>query len=561
MAEVKKEIALKVTTDVKQTEKAFGSATEELRKTQKALVEMALAGKQGSAEFKQMEQRAGQLRDAIGDVNRRVNNLASDTPKLQILGEAATAVAGGFAVAQGAAALFGDENEDVQKAILKTQGAMTLLNGVQSAANALNKDSALMMSVQATAQKLLQTELVKSALALRGWGLALAATGIGAAVVALGLLVAAFKRSTEESDRLAKSLENQKVQQETLRREIELTTKARQLEINILKALGANEKQVALERLRLLSDQIDAQQKTIDKEKENIASLAGFQDQSVANRRKQILKEKEFALEQLRLQVLDQLNIIRTFEQANTREAIESTRFRAASINAIGVEITAAAQKEQDERLRAVLEANRKEFNDRKETEIRTAEMRAFYASVQKQDQERLQQGIVDTTTSGLQAIADLSAFFAGKDEARQRKAFEIQKKVNIATTIIDSLVSAQKIFKSTSDIPVVGAILAPIAAASALAAGLARVAAIRNTSFGAASAGPVAGIRQAGMPSANVAVPQGFNPNQTPTGGGQVPPNGNSNGMGAQRVFVLERDIRNVGQRVNAAERFATFG
>jgi len=191
-----KEIALKVTTDLSQTNKQFGSATEELKKTQRALVEMALAGKQGTAEFRDMEKRAGQLRDAIGDVNRRVNTLASDTPKLQLLTEAATGIAGGFAVAQGAAALFGDENEEVQQAILKTQGAMTLLNGVQQVANTLNKDSAVMMQANAVAQKAYSVAVGASTGALKLFRLALIATGIGAAVVAVGALVANWDKLT-----------------------------------------------------------------------------------------------------------------------------------------------------------------------------------------------------------------------------------------------------------------------------------------------------------------------------------------------------------------------------
>lgn len=197
MADVQKEIALKVTTDTTQTQKAFANAQQELEETRKALVDLALAGKQGTAEFKQMELRAGQLQDAIGDVNRRVTNLANDTPKLQILGEAATAVAGGFAVAQGAVALFGDENEDVQKAIMKTQGAMSLLNGVQSVANSLNKDSALAMKLNAVATNAYNLAVGTSTGALKLFRLALISTGIGAAVVAIGLLVANFDKVTK----------------------------------------------------------------------------------------------------------------------------------------------------------------------------------------------------------------------------------------------------------------------------------------------------------------------------------------------------------------------------
>ena len=71
--------------------------------------------------------------------NQQVLNINTDTRTIKA-GEVFLAIKGpNFdghkfveqAVAQGAVALFGDENEEVQKAIMKTQGAMSLLNGVQ----------------------------------------------------------------------------------------------------------------------------------------------------------------------------------------------------------------------------------------------------------------------------------------------------------------------------------------------------------------------------------------------------------------------------------------------
>jgi hypothetical protein len=197
MADVQKEIALKVTTDTSQTTSAFKSTKQELRETQKAMVDLALAGKQGSEEFKRLEQRAGVIKDTIGDMGQRVNNLANDTPKLELLTQAATGIAGGFAVAQGAAALFGDENEDVQKAIMKTQAAMSILNGVQSIANVLNKDAALGDMVAAKAKGVFTAAVKISTGALKSLRGALIATGVGAVVVAVGMLVANFDKVTE----------------------------------------------------------------------------------------------------------------------------------------------------------------------------------------------------------------------------------------------------------------------------------------------------------------------------------------------------------------------------
>lgn len=196
MADVQKEIALKVTTDTSQTTSGFKSVKQELKETKKALVELALAGKQGSDEFKRLEQRAGVIQDTIGDMNTRVKNLANDTPKLQLLTQAATGIAGGFAIAQGAAALFGDENEDVQKAIMKTQAAMSLLNGVQAIANVINKDAALGDLLAAKAKGIFTAAVGASSGALKIFRLALISTGVGAVVVAVGMLVANFDKVT-----------------------------------------------------------------------------------------------------------------------------------------------------------------------------------------------------------------------------------------------------------------------------------------------------------------------------------------------------------------------------
>jgi hypothetical protein len=279
MADVNKEIALKVTTDTSQTTSAFKSAKDELKQTQKALVEMALAGKQGTAEFKAMEQRAGQLKDTISDVNKRVNNLANDTPKLKLLTEAATGIAGGFAVAQGAAALFGDENENVQEAILKTQAAMALLNGVQSIANVLNKDAALGDMLAAKAKGVFTAAVGASTGALKLFRLALVATGIGAIVVAVGLLVANWEKLTAAINPASKALNDYNKESEKAEELSKKRAAATDLEIRRLKALGVEElelmriKRAAVEQeIKDTDRQLAAQQKALELSIEKFAS-------------------------------------------------------------------------------------------------------------------------------------------------------------------------------------------------------------------------------------------------------------------------------------------------
>ena len=95
------------------------SAKKRLREMQRALVDLAVAGQENTEEFRRLEAEAGQLSDTIGDVSQRVKNLGSDTKNIEAFTQAVQGVAAGFQIAQGAAALFGEENEDIQKAMLQ----------------------------------------------------------------------------------------------------------------------------------------------------------------------------------------------------------------------------------------------------------------------------------------------------------------------------------------------------------------------------------------------------------------------------------------------------------
>jgi hypothetical protein len=159
-------------------------------------------------------------------------------------------------------------------------------------------------------------------------------------------------------------------------------------------------------------------------------------------------------------------------------------------------------------------------------------------------------------TRDSISALNDLIQSAAGQSEAQQKKAFESNKKANIAMALIDTYLGASQVFVST----VGGPIIKGIAAAAAVVAGLARVNAIRRTTFESSS--PQSVSSGGGIPTggAGQQPPAAFNPNVTnPNPTGQPQPQGGQNGT--TRVIVVESDIRRVTTRVDAAERFATFG
>ena len=82
------------------------------------------------------------------------------------------------------------------------------------------------------------------------------------------------------------------------------------------------------------------------------------------------------------------------------------------------------------------------------------------------------------------QAFADVASLFAGKNKKAQKTAFNIQKAANIASATIDTYTAATAAYKSAIGIPVVGPVLAPIAAGGAIAAGLMNIKKIAASKF-----------------------------------------------------------------------------
>ena len=90
----------------------------------------------------------------------------------------------------------------------------------------------------------------------------------------------------------------------------------------------------------------------------------------------------------------------------------------------------------------------------------------------------------LDLTKKSFQAFADVATLFAGKNKKAQKTAFEIQKAANIAATTIDTYTAAMAAYKSASAVAVIGPVLAPIAAAGAVAVGLMNIKKIAASKF-----------------------------------------------------------------------------
>jgi hypothetical protein len=155
--------------DVKPLKKQLREATQELQVARQKYGEF-------SDQAVQAAQKVAAIRDSIEDANE-ASQLFDPGKRFQALTTAASTAAGGIAAVQGAMALFGNESEDVEKALLKVQSAMALSQGLSQLKDIGKVGEQLQLSFKG---------LTAGA---NGFKKALISTGIGALVVAVGLLV------------------------------------------------------------------------------------------------------------------------------------------------------------------------------------------------------------------------------------------------------------------------------------------------------------------------------------------------------------------------------------
>jgi hypothetical protein len=186
--------------------KSTGSLKSELKGMKAEIANLSItlgalekAGHKGTDQFKMLEAQmlrlrgeAGELEDTLGDVSDEVRRSGSDTSGLDKTVGAVQAVGGAFQAVMGVQALFGSENEDLQKTLVKLNAVMAITTGAQQFfSEALKKDS-LLYPIVTRLQQLWSVAIGTSTGALRVLRVALAGVGIGLIIAGVVLLVKAF---------------------------------------------------------------------------------------------------------------------------------------------------------------------------------------------------------------------------------------------------------------------------------------------------------------------------------------------------------------------------------
>lgn len=526
-----------------------------------------------SPEAVEAEKKLAKLRDRMEDFNDRVAAVNPD--KFAQVQTIVQGVARGFQAAQGAMALFGNESEDLQKTMVKLQGAMALADGLeglgkiqqQFTAIAKNIKGGVAQAFQAFGRMSLLTfgalgiaitliisnfDKIKSAILGLIPGLKTFASFIGNLVQRFTDFVGITSASERALEKYNKATEKNNAQ---LDREIALL-KARGDEVGaFIKQREKLDNELAQARRNYGKNKEKEWGKIILDSKNALAILAEDEKKynadrakEASDRAKQRREEVRTLTQELRMLQADEadkelLGLKQWYE--NSRKQYAENQEALLLLDNI---YNYKRQELRDRDLKNVRKGITKEIFDHEFKEAqkyRLTTQRYHKEYTQQEKYALLVKAHYDKLIDFAQGFFDISAelveTFARKDEESQKRAFNFSKALKIASTIMSTIEGVQNAYKTAQDSPITAVVPAYpfIQAGLAAAFGAAQVAKLKATKFTTQQPSQQSG---GGIPQ--MSAPQ--------TSSSLLQQGGNEQLTQQQRVYVLEGDITRTQQRVS---------
>jgi hypothetical protein len=583
------ETAVKIDVDVNgiQTVQQAATVYEDLgdavAKTQREAEALALQFGINDKRTQEAIKVAGQYKQQLEQLDQAVDANRGNTQKLF---GAIQGVAAGFEVAAGAMALFGGESKELDKVLVKVQGAMVFAQGLRD------------LKEFAPAIKAINSGFLNMIKTLKGVKLALAATGIGALVAVVGLfgdqigklfdsLKEKFKGFTDSigltNFAAEEAIKTQEKLVDSLNRELAVMEARGDSESELFKKrleIAKQEEILANQKLAMLKQgeegYTDAEKAALDasnniliiQENEN-ARLKALNDEKLKaqadfNQQQFKLQQEEYSANKQQLEELEEL--VRQYQL--DRFKIEESGFvnirgkrtlnNLLLTNDLKAQFSIEAselriQKEKD--LQFLEEIFLKELISREQYQQRKAQIDKYYQAQEEQRQNDIKMARLneaqEIANSTLSIYGDLYEALSSTQAQESKKYFKAQQNLAIATSIVDTYFAANKAYLSQI-IPgdPTSIIRAQIAAGVAIAQGLARIAVIRKQKYN---------------PQSSPSAPGSLGNSNSGSGLINVPttrlPQGQDILTQERRVYVLEGDITRTQRRAATNQNVSVLG
>ena len=239
-------------------------------KTQLRTLKQELQGLEvGSKRFKEASIEAAKLEDKIGDVNEQIRVMSKDTFALDAVVDGVRGITAAYSLAQGAGALFGEENKNLQEALVKINALMLVSTSLQEVSNQLTGQGAAKLGILSIATKVQTFVMEGATFAAKAFRGALVGLGLGLVVTLLYEAAKAFGLFTDSVDDNTSALDkNEEARKTFLEQDEAIINKLEELKVSEKARLEAALK--SAEQLRKIrADDVNGYDTLLKKAKES----------------------------------------------------------------------------------------------------------------------------------------------------------------------------------------------------------------------------------------------------------------------------------------------------
>lgn len=223
------------------------NALKKLREQIKQYRNDVLNAEEGTEEWKTAMQNLSNAQFQLRDMNEQARYSVDDLgEQLANLNKIATGVVGGFNAIQGAIVLFGGESENLEKIMVRLQAGIAIVQGMQGLEGM--KDSIVGLSNVINSSLLPSIKNVAKSIGKGGW-LAI----IAVLITTITSLVSVLKENSRQQKLYKKIVDDTKKSLEDYNSELDTSNRQLQRNIEIAKALGKTDEEIAKQRLRFLT--------------------------------------------------------------------------------------------------------------------------------------------------------------------------------------------------------------------------------------------------------------------------------------------------------------------
>jgi hypothetical protein len=545
----------------------------------------------GTEKYVDALKKLGAVKDEIGDLKDQIQGFAGADKKISAVTNVVGGLASGFQAAQGAAAIFGSESENLEKTLLRIQAVMAFTQGIQGIASLGDSLSVLVNVIKST-----ELGAKAAAVAQRIWNLAIAANPIALIIAGLTALIgviAVFVSSSEdETEAMKESIKQRERELELMNKTADALKSENKFRLDLAAAQGKSAAELAKlneelsrneiknidkrikENKRLFDQRLVLMKNTSDEEfidlqKANSETLAEMQ--RLANERLDI--QRSLKIQEAKIETeANKASSEKTKEKAKEKKEDSNKEFEEALVEA---ERLSNIEIEKEKKLEEQRAALRKQMRDQEIAEQIKAdeEYGKLLEEKAKKEEEaakkakEARQAEINAnfkmTSDAIAALIALNNSYPATSEKNAKRSFQINKALQLAQATINGVQAVQNVLADPTLVGPARYVAAAIAGVTALA-NINKIAQTKfepsSTSGGGGGGGNLGTFTQGG---GGGQPPQGLTAQNTVT---QLNPDGTVAGQGQRqaapmKAYVVESESRAVTERVNKLSNNSKIG